>query len=145
VFPCSLHAGQAVESGGGGSRAVRLVLSEADWHCVRETYRSWERVEDFLVKQDVAYYQRHTFGRAIGGHQLIAEKIVRMRVAADAGAGLVRHAAELVDSGAPQEAAATAASVAKLHATNAYVSAAREAVQVFGGYGFTEDYPVARH
>jgi alkylation response protein AidB-like acyl-CoA dehydrogenase len=98
-----------------------------------------------LIGRTVEYASsRETFGRPIGGHQLIADKIVRMRIAADAGAGLVRHAAELVDAGAADDAIA-AASVAKLHTTEAYVSAAREATQVFGGYGFTEDYPVARH
>jgi alkylation response protein AidB-like acyl-CoA dehydrogenase len=86
---------------------------------------------------------RETFGRPIGGHQLVADKIVRMRVAADAGAGLVRNAAELVDACAPG--AAAAAAVAKLFVTDAYISATRQATQVFGGYGFIEDYPVARH
>jgi len=97
-----------------------------------------------LVDEVTTYAQnRKSFGVAIGSHQLIAAKIVRMRVAADASAGLVRNAAELLDSGDPL--AAEAASVAKLFASEAYVSAARDGVQIFGGAGFTEDVPVARH
>ncbi|HWC33027.1 MAG TPA: acyl-CoA dehydrogenase family protein, partial [Actinomycetota bacterium] len=38
-----------------------------------------------------------------------------------------------------------AAAIAKRHATETAVTAAREAVQVHGGYGFTEEFPVARH
>jgi alkylation response protein AidB-like acyl-CoA dehydrogenase len=97
-----------------------------------------------LVDEVTTYAQnRKSFGVVIGSHQLIAAKIVRMRVAADASAGLVRNAAELLDSGHPL--AAEAASVAKLFASEAYVSAARDGVQIFGGAGFTEDVPVARH
>jgi alkylation response protein AidB-like acyl-CoA dehydrogenase len=87
--------------------------------------------------------ERESFGVPIGSHQLIASKIVRMRLAADASAGLIRHASELLDFNDPR--AAEAASVAKLFASEAYVSAARDGVQIFGGYGFTEDVPVARH
>jgi alkylation response protein AidB-like acyl-CoA dehydrogenase len=87
--------------------------------------------------------ERSAFGRSIGGFQMVGQKIVRMRVALDAAEGLVRRAAELLDAG--DGSATTAAAVAKLHATEAYNDAVREGVQVFGGYGFTEDYPVARH
>jgi alkylation response protein AidB-like acyl-CoA dehydrogenase len=86
---------------------------------------------------------RQSFGKPIGSHQMVAERIVRMRLAADAAAALTAAAARLVDSG--DRRAAEAASAAKLYASEAYVSAAREATQIFGGYGFTEDYPVARH
>lgn len=86
---------------------------------------------------------RETFGRRIGDHQMIAERLVRMRIDAAASIQLVFHAAALLDSGDP--AAATAASVAKLHATESYVSAAREAVQIFGGSGYIEESVVARH
>jgi len=86
---------------------------------------------------------RKAFGKTIGSHQMIAERIVRMRLAADAAAAMTATAAKLVD--AADASAAEASSAAKLYASEAYVSAAREATQIFGGYGFTEDYPVARH
>lgn len=86
---------------------------------------------------------RRAFGHPIGGHQMIASKIARTRVAGDAAAALVREAATLVD--VEDDTAAVAASVAKLFATEAYVTATREGVQVFGGYGFIDEYPIARH
>ena len=86
---------------------------------------------------------RTSFGKPLGSHQMIAEKIVEMKVAVESGRCLVKHAAALVDANHPD--AVTAASVAKLAATRAYVSACRDAVQVFGGYGFTDEYAVSRH
>lgn len=85
---------------------------------------------------------RQAFGQAIGRFQMVGQKIVDMRVAAEAGRLLTLEAAAAIDTGRP---AALGASIAKLFATEAYVSATREAVQVFGGYGFLEEYPVARH
>ncbi|MDP9247376.1 MAG: acyl-CoA dehydrogenase, partial [Candidatus Dormibacteraeota bacterium] len=70
------------------------------------------------------------------------QKIVDMRVAAQAARLLTLAAAEAMDAGRP---AMLEASSAKLFASEAYVSATRDAVQVFGGYGFIEEYPVARH
>ena len=86
---------------------------------------------------------RSTFGKPLSSHQLVADKIIEMRVAIDRCRGLVKQAAALVDLGHPD--AITAASVAKLEATRSYVSACREAVQVFGAYGFTDELAVSRH
>ena len=97
-----------------------------------------------LVERSLAHSTtRETFGKRIGDHQLIADKVVRMRMAAEASTQLVLHGAALLDAGHPE--AATAASVAKLFSTEAYVTAAREAVQIMGGSGYMEETPVARH
>ena len=87
--------------------------------------------------------QREAFGKPIGSFQLVAARLVRMRTAIDAADLLVGRAAAAIDAGRPD--APTLAAVAKLHATEAYVTATRDATQVFGGYGFTEEYPVGRH
>ena len=85
---------------------------------------------------------RRAFGKPIGHFQMLGEKIVDMRVAAQAGRLLTLEAAAAIDSGRPSS---LDAAVAKLFTSEAYVSGTREAVQVFGGYGFIEEYPVARH
>lgn len=86
---------------------------------------------------------REAFGHPIGSFQLVASRIVRLRVAMEAADLLVARAAAAIDEG--RKDAPILASVAKLYATEAYVSASRDGTQVFGGYGFTEEYPVARH
>lgn len=97
-----------------------------------------------LLERSLAYAkERETFGKPIAGHQLIADKLVEMRVAVEANHALTMHAARLLDDGDPT--AGDVAAMAKLSASRAYVSAAREAVQIFGGYGFCDEYPVSRH
>ncbi|MFM7534300.1 MAG: acyl-CoA dehydrogenase family protein [Acidimicrobiales bacterium] len=85
--------------------------------------------------------QRNAFGRAIGSYQAVAFKIADLQVMADAARALTYRAAWLKDHGKPFK---QAAAVAKLYATEAAVTAAREATQIFGGYGFIDETPVAR-
>ena len=85
---------------------------------------------------------RRAFGKPIGQFQMVGQKIVDMRVAAQAGRLLTLESAAAMDAGKPSM---VDAAIAKLFASEAYVAATRDAVQVFGGYGFTEEYPVARH
>jgi len=85
---------------------------------------------------------REAFGQPISNFQLIVDKLVEIRLALEAGDLLTWRAAEGVDAGRPSP---IDASLAKLHTTRSYVSATREGVQVFGGYGFTNEYPIARH
>jgi butyryl-CoA dehydrogenase len=97
-----------------------------------------------IVERTLAYAKsRHSFGKPIGNHQLIAAKLVHMHIALQAATELIARAARLIESDRPD--APMAASVAKLFTTDAYVSAAREGIQVHGGYGYTDDYPLARH
>ncbi|MBP6996089.1 MAG: acyl-CoA dehydrogenase family protein [Phycicoccus sp.] len=94
---------------------------------------------------------RETFGGPIGRKQGIAFQIADLEVMLQAARALTYRAAAMKDAmvkghaGAPSIAAfKRAASVAKLYATESAVTATRIATQVFGGYGFMEEYPVAR-
>jgi butyryl-CoA dehydrogenase len=86
--------------------------------------------------------ERHTFGRPIGTNQAVAFPCADMEVALHAARHLVYHAAWLRDTGRPYK---HEAAIAKLHATEAAVAATRTATQVFGGSGFLDETPVARH
>jgi butyryl-CoA dehydrogenase len=88
--------------------------------------------------------ERKTFGVPIGQKQGVAFQISDLKVMADAAELLVYRAAALKDAGAPMKEFKQAAAVAKLYSTEAAVSATRIATQVFGGYGFMEEYPVTR-
>lgn len=88
--------------------------------------------------------QRATFGQPIGSRQAIAFAISDLAVAVEAARTLTYKAAWLKDAGRPQAEVKQAAAIAKLFSTEAAVSATRTATQVFGGYGFMEEYPVAR-
>jgi short/branched chain acyl-CoA dehydrogenase len=88
--------------------------------------------------------ERVAFGRPIGANQGVAFPLADLDVAVEASRLLVYRAAQLKDAGADPAVLKRAAAQAKLYATEAAVSATRVATQVFGGYGFIEEYPVAR-
>ena len=93
--------------------------------------------------------ERQTFGVPIGRKQGVAFQIADLEVMLQASRLLVYKAAATKDamrdgSGPTASELKQVASVAKLYATESAVSATRIATQVFGGYGFMEEYPVAR-
>ncbi|MDQ1729981.1 MAG: short-chain 2-methylacyl-CoA dehydrogenase [Pseudonocardiales bacterium] len=88
--------------------------------------------------------QRTTFGKPIGARQAIAFAISDLAVSVEAARGLTYKAAAMKDAGRPSQQVKQAAAIAKLYSTEAAVTATRVATQVFGGYGFIEEYPVAR-
>ena len=88
--------------------------------------------------------ERTTFDVPIGRKQGVAFQIADRKVMAEAARGLTYKAAAIKDAGRPMKEFKEAASIAKLYATEAAVTATRIATQVFGGYGFMEEYPVAR-
>ncbi|MFC6285002.1 acyl-CoA dehydrogenase family protein [Nocardioides sp. GCM10027113] len=96
--------------------------------------------------------ERQTFGVPIGRKQGLAFQVADLEVMLHASRLLTYKAAAMKDamdaaggSGGPSMAEfKQAAAVAKLYATESAVTATRIATQVFGGYGFMEEYPVAR-
>ena len=88
--------------------------------------------------------ERQTFGGPIGRKQGVAFQIADLEVMLHASRLLTYRAAAMKDGGASMKDFKQAAAVAKLYATESAVTATRIATQVFGGYGFMEEYPVAR-
>ncbi|MFI1389533.1 acyl-CoA dehydrogenase family protein [Streptomyces griseoaurantiacus] len=85
--------------------------------------------------------EREQFGKPIARHQLVQELISDIAVDVDAARLLTWRVADLVDRGLPF---ATEASKAKLFASEAAVRSANNALQVFGGYGYVDEYPVGK-
>jgi butyryl-CoA dehydrogenase len=86
--------------------------------------------------------EREQFGRPIAAFQLIQEMIADMAVETDAARMLVWRAGYLKDAGRPNT---TETSIAKLYATEAAIKCANTAIQVHGGAGYVDDYPVERY
>jgi alkylation response protein AidB-like acyl-CoA dehydrogenase len=86
--------------------------------------------------------ERKAFGRSIGEHQSIAFKIAEMEARTQVARLAYYHAAFLRAAGKEFK---TQASIAKLVASEAAMDNARAATQIFGGYGFMDEYSVARH
>jgi alkylation response protein AidB-like acyl-CoA dehydrogenase len=91
----------------------------------------------------VAYSKERTqFDRPIASFQLVQEMLADMKVQTEAARGLVWRAGWLKDGGKPNT---TETSIAKLYATEAAVNCANLAIQVHGGSGYVDDYPVERY
>jgi short-chain 2-methylacyl-CoA dehydrogenase len=94
------------------------------------------------LEQSIQYAKdRHAFGKPIGSNQAVAFKCADLEVMCENARLLTYKAAWLKDQGRPFK---KAAAIAKLYATEAAVTATREATQIFGGYGFMDETPVSR-
>jgi len=99
-------------------------------------------IAEAAVEHATAYAkEREQFGKPIAVNQGISFKLADMATAAEASKLLIYQAASLVDHGLP---CGKEASMAKMYASKTAVNTAIEAVQVYGGYGYTEDYPAER-
>ncbi len=85
--------------------------------------------------------EREQFGKAISRFQSIAFKLADMATEVEAAELLTRQAGMLKDAHLP---VTRESAMAKLFASEVSVRVANEAVQIFGGYGFTKDYPVEK-
>jgi short-chain 2-methylacyl-CoA dehydrogenase len=95
------------------------------------------------VDESIKYAkQRHAFGRPIAANQAIAFKIADMEVRTHTARLAWYRAAERMLRGEPFK---KEAAIAKLYSSEIAVTNAREATQIHGGYGFINEFPVARH
>jgi cyclohexane-1-carbonyl-CoA dehydrogenase len=85
--------------------------------------------------------ERKTFGKALAEHQMIQQILADSATAVEASRGLVYAAAKLFDEGKRNT---KLASMAKVFASDSAMRITTDAIQVFGGYGYMQDYPVER-
>ena len=86
--------------------------------------------------------EREAFGKPIIGHQAIEFKLAEMATALEAARQLVLHAASLKDAGEP---CLKEASMAKLLASETAERICSDAIQIHGGYGYLNDFPVEKY
>lgn len=86
--------------------------------------------------------ERHQFGKPIASFQGISFKLADMATKVEAARQLIYHASELKNNHQP---VTKASAMAKLYASEIAVEVANEAVQIFGGYGYTKLYPVEKY
>mgnify|MGYP000067740118 CR=1 FL=1 len=86
--------------------------------------------------------EREQFGKPISSFQGISFKIAEMATKLEAAKLLTHQAADLKNQG---KSVTKAGAMAKLYASEISVELANEAVQIFGGYGYTKDYPAEKY
>ncbi|MGC7100793.1 acyl-CoA dehydrogenase family protein [Amycolatopsis lurida] len=89
--------------------------------------------------------ERTQFGRPIASFQLVQELLADSTVDVRASRLLTHHVARIADSGVPPKEYAADASIAKYHASETAVRVSNNCLQVFGGYGFIDEFPVGKY
>ena len=95
-----------------------------------------------LLDDCIAYArQRRQFGKPIAKFESVANRIADMKVAIEAGRYLLYRVGAKKDRG---KSAVLESAIAKLFVSEAHVQAARDALQIYGGYGYMKEYPIER-
>jgi alkylation response protein AidB-like acyl-CoA dehydrogenase len=87
---------------------------------------------------------RETMGKPIGQHQLIAGMLADMETKCEAGRGLLYKVGQMIDEGDTGPELTKLSAMAKLYCTDVAMEVTTDAVQVLGGYGYIQEYPVER-
>jgi alkylation response protein AidB-like acyl-CoA dehydrogenase len=87
---------------------------------------------------------RETFGRPIAEHQLVGAALADMETKCEAARGLLYKCGQLVDEGADGPELTKISAMAKLYCTDVAMEVTTQAVQILGGYGYIQEYPVER-
>ena len=87
---------------------------------------------------------RETMGRPIGQHQLIAGMLADMETKCEAARGLLYKVGRMIDEGDTGAELTKLSAMAKLYCTDVAMEVTTDAVQVLGGYGYIQEYPVER-
>jgi len=87
---------------------------------------------------------RETMGKPIAQHQLIGAMLADMETKCEAARGLLYKCGLMIDEGAPEEEITKISAMAKLFCTDVAMEVTTDAVQVLGGYGYIQEYPVER-
>jgi alkylation response protein AidB-like acyl-CoA dehydrogenase len=87
---------------------------------------------------------RETMGRPIAQHQLIAGMLADMETKCEAARGLLYKVGAMIDEGDTGAELTKLSAMAKLYCTDVAMEVTTDAVQVLGGYGYIQEYPVER-
>ncbi|MEM0952465.1 MAG: acyl-CoA dehydrogenase family protein [Cyanobacteria bacterium P01_H01_bin.74] len=134
-----VHQSQMLGGFGEGFKVAMYCLDQGRFSVAAGAVGVCQASLDISVKYAM---EREAFNQKIGAFQMIQQMIADMSADCEAGRFLVMRAACLKDKGVRNT---RETSMAKLFCAEAALRATNSAVQVFGGYGFSEEYPAARY
>jgi alkylation response protein AidB-like acyl-CoA dehydrogenase len=88
--------------------------------------------------------ERETMGKPIGQHQLISGMLADMETKCEAARGLLYKCGQLIDEGADGSDLTKISAMAKLYCSDVAMEVTTDAVQILGGYGYMQEYPLER-
>jgi alkylation response protein AidB-like acyl-CoA dehydrogenase len=136
---CRVPAANLVGEEGEGFKTAMRILDRSRPGIAAQALGIAQGATDFAL--DYAK-TRETFGQPIAEHQLIAAKLADMETRCEAARGLLYKAGVAMEEGSPELTKISA--MAKLYCTDVAMDVTTDAVQILGGYGYIQEYPVER-
>jgi alkylation response protein AidB-like acyl-CoA dehydrogenase len=134
-------AGALVGEEGGGFRLAMRVLDRSRPGIAAQALGIAQAALDQALRYAT---ERETFGKPIAQHQAIQFLLADMAVKVEASRGLLYDVGAMLDQGADGPDLTRAAAMAKLMCSDTAMAVTTDAVQILGGYGYIEEFPVER-
>ena len=138
---CRIPAGNLLGSEGEGFKLAMRILDRSRPGIGAQGLGLAQGATDYAV--DYAK-SRETMGKPIGQHQLIAGMLADMETKCEAARGLLYKVGRMIDEGDTGPELTKLSAMAKLYCTDVAMDVTTDAVQVLGGYGYIQEYPVER-
>jgi alkylation response protein AidB-like acyl-CoA dehydrogenase len=136
---CRIPATNLVAEEGEGFKIAMRILDRSRPGIAAQALGIAQGATDFALEYAKT---RETFGEAIAEHQLVAAKLAEMETRCEAARGLLYKAGLAMEQDAPELTKISA--MAKLFCSDTAMDVTSEAVQILGGYGYIQEYPVER-
>jgi alkylation response protein AidB-like acyl-CoA dehydrogenase len=136
---CRIPATNLVGEEGEGFKIAMRILDRSRPGIAAQALGIAQGATDFALEYAKT---RETFGEPIAEHQLVAAKLAEMETRCEAARGLLYKAGLAMEQDAPELTKLSA--MAKLFCSDTAMDVTSEAVQILGGYGYIQEYPVER-
>jgi alkylation response protein AidB-like acyl-CoA dehydrogenase len=138
---CHVPAGNLLGEEGDGFRIAMRVLDRSRPGIGAQGLGIAQGATDYALEYAKT---RETFGEPIANHQLVAGMLADMETKCEAARGLLYRCGQAIDEGADGHELTKLSAMTKLFCTDAAMDVTTDAVQILGGYGYIQEYPVER-
>ena len=138
---CRIPAGNLLGEEGEGFRIAMRVLDRSRPGIGAQGLGLAQGATDYALEYAKS---RETMGKPIAEHQLVAAMLADMETKCEAARGLLYKCGQMIDDGVDGPELTKISAMAKLYCTDVAMEVTTDAVQILGGYGYIQEYPVER-
>ena len=138
---CRIPAGNLLGEEGEGFRIAMRVLDRSRPGIGAQGLGLAQGATDYALEYAKS---RETMGKPIAEHQLVAAMLADMETKCEAARGLLYKCGQMIDDGVEGPELTKISAMAKLYCTDVAMEVTTDAVQILGGYGYIQEYPVER-
>jgi alkylation response protein AidB-like acyl-CoA dehydrogenase len=138
---CRIPAGNLIGEEGEGFRIAMRVLDRSRPGIAAQGLGLAQGATDYALEYAKS---RETMGKPIAEHQLVGGMLADMETKCEAARGLLYKCGQMIDDGVDGPELTKISAMAKLYCTDVAMEVTTNAVQVLGGYGYIQEYPVER-